>query len=204
MVRKIAVGVCFVFPLALLVWQEYGTLIGAHLRSGPVAGPVVREHEWARPVSAPPLENCFRVAEDLYRGAQPTGEGIRRLKQMGVRTIVNLRRMRTDADEADGAEVRTVDIYVNPAKPREEQVVAFLRIVSDPNCTPVYVHCQRGIDRTGMMCAAYRMLICGWSKQEAIDEMTRGPFGYDAVFVNVPEFLRGLDVEALRREVRRR
>jgi hypothetical protein len=52
------------------------------------------------------------------------------------------------------------------------------------------------------MSAAYRMVVCGWSKAEAIEEMKEGPFGYDAVFKNVPVFLWKLDVEALRREVK--
>jgi protein-tyrosine phosphatase len=65
----------------------------------------------------------------------------------------------------------------------------------------VFVHCHRGIDRTGMMCAVYRMVVCGWSKEEALDEMTNGPFGYDGMFSNVVDFLWRLDVEELKRQV---
>jgi protein tyrosine/serine phosphatase len=35
-------------------------------------------------------------------------------------------------------------------RPEQEDVVRFLRIVTDPKRVPVLVHCQHGADRTGM------------------------------------------------------
>ncbi len=35
----------------------------------------------------------------------------------------------------------------------------FLRIVTDPKRVPVLVHCQAGADRTGTMCAVYRIAV---------------------------------------------
>lgn len=36
--------------------------------------------------------------------------------------------------------------------------------------TPVLVHCQHGQDRTGLVVAAYRVLVCGWTKVAAMKE----------------------------------
>jgi len=198
--KKVLVAVWFVLPLAAVVAYDYRPFVEALLR-GEQFGAGGRQSEWAVALQRPPLENLHRVTGDLYRGAQPTADRMRRLDEMGVRTVVNLRRRYSDAELVAGTDLRAVDIHVNAAKPTEAQVVEFLRIVTDPNCTPVYVHCQRGIDRTGMMCAAFRMLVCGWTRDDAIGEMTHGPFGYDGVFQNVPRFLRGLDVERLRRQM---
>jgi protein tyrosine/serine phosphatase len=52
--------------------------------------------------------------------------------------------------------------------PEEEEMIKVLQILMDPNRTPVFVHCQHGADRTGLICAAYRLVICGWTKEEAI------------------------------------
>jgi len=209
-IARIATAVCFALPTGLLAWQDYGPFVWAHLfalrrpAASPAPVPAPRPRPaWATPVNAPPLTNVYRVTQDLYRGAQPGAAGMRRLKAMGVRTVVNLRRLHSDADEAAGTGLDIVHVRVNPFHPTEAQVVAFLRVVADPGRGPFYVHCQRGIDRTGMMCAAYRMVACGWAKADAVDEMTNGPFGYDHVFRNVPQFLRRLDVERLRAEVMR-
>lgn len=36
---------------------------------------------------------------------------------------------------------------------------------------PLLIHCTRGQDRTGVICAAYRVAECGWTIDEAIEEM---------------------------------
>jgi protein tyrosine/serine phosphatase len=73
----------------------------------------------------------------------------------------------------------------------------FLAVVGDPARQPVFVHCLRGSDRTGMAVAVYRMSAEGWSREEAIDEMVRGGFGFNRRFRNLEGYLRSLDVAAL-------
>jgi len=204
--RKVAVGLIFVAPLALVALQEYWPFVRAHVWGiGPAGGatpPASRpERPWATAGSAPGVGNFFQVTDKLYRGAQPTAEGMRALEAMGIRTVVSLRRFHDNADEAAGTQLACYQINVNPFRPNEAQLIHFLVIATNPARTPVFVHCERGIDRTGMMCAIYRMVACGWTKREAIDEMRHGPFGYDKVFENVPAFLWDLDVDGLKRKV---
>lgn len=45
---------------------------------------------------------------------------------------------------------------------------------------PVYFHCHHGINRASMVQMAYRMLHCGWTLDEATDEISRN-FGLRAV-----------------------
>ena len=71
---------------------------------------------------------------------------------------------------------------------------ATLRDVSPP----VFVHCLHGADRTGTMCAAYRVVVDGWTKQQAIDEMTKGGYGFHPVWANLPKFIENLDVEKIK------
>jgi len=40
----------------------------------------------------------------------------------------------------------------------------------------------------------------GWTKDEAIAEMTQGGFGFHEVWQNLVEYLRDLDVEKLKRQ----
>ena len=55
-----------------------------------------RPERWAQPIQMKGVPNLHKVSEDLYRSAQPTDEGMRNLKEMGVQTIVNLRSFHTD------------------------------------------------------------------------------------------------------------
>ena len=81
----------------------------------------------------------------------------------------------------------------------DKEVVRFLKIVTDPNRTPAFVHCQRGADRTGTMCAIYRVAVQGWSKDEAIAEMTKGGFGFYTEWQNLIDYIRELDINNIKR-----
>ncbi|HZI32089.1 MAG TPA: hypothetical protein VFF11_07090, partial [Candidatus Binatia bacterium] len=39
-----------------------------------------RPANWAQPVAVAGIENCYEVTTNLYRGAQPTAEGMKHLK----------------------------------------------------------------------------------------------------------------------------
>lgn len=178
---------------------------------------VVRNPRWAVPIERPGLPNFHRVSDDLYRGAQPEAEGIRELEKLGVRTIVNLRLVRSDRDEIRQAGLTTggpvgstplpgprgigyEHIRMEAWDADSDEVLRFLKIVSDPARTPVFVHCRHGADRTGTMCAVYRIVVQGWSREDAVEEMTGGGFGFHAIWRGLPEYLRELDVERTRRE----
>ena len=155
------------------------------------------EHEWATPLEAPGLPNLHRVTSQLWRGAQPTTDGLRELDRMGMRTVLSLRAFHSE-DPPAGARFACVRISFKAWHPEDEDVVRFLRIVSDPARQPVFVHCQHGADRTGMMCAIYRVAVCGWTKDEAIAEMTSGGFGFHSIWANLVDYVRDLDIENLR------
>ncbi len=82
--------------------------------------------------------------------------------------------------------------------PKEKQVVRFLQIVTNPKRAPVLVHCQHGADRTGLMCAIYRVAVQGWTKEEAIREMTQGGYGFHKAWVNIVPWFRKLDIDDIK------
>jgi len=156
------------------------------------------QREWALRLEKPGLPNFHRVTKDLYRGAQPTKEGIGRLKEMGIKTIVNLRSFHSDRDEIGNLEFDYEHIKMQAWHPEDEDVIRFLKIVTDKDRTPVFVHCQHGADRTGLMCAIYRIAVCGWNKNEAIKEMVEGGFGYHKIWKELVEYIEELDVDGLK------
>jgi len=153
---------------------------------------------WAEPVELPGVPNLHKVSDDLYRGAQPTDEGMAALHKMGIKTIVNLRSFHSDRDEIGDLPLGYEHITMKTWHAEDKEVVRFLRIVGDEGRRPVFVHCQRGADRTGTMCAIYRIFVQGWSKDDAIAEMTEGGFGFYEGWQNLIDYIRELDVERIR------
>ena len=159
-----------------------------------------RPAEWAVSVEREGLDNFYKVSDCLYRGKQPTAEGIAQLKEMGIKTIVDLRASHSDVDEIGDIRIGREQIPMQAWNPKEEDVVKFLKIATDMEKTPVFVHCKRGADRTGFMCAAYRVAVCGWSKDDAVDEMTHGGYRFAPIWKDLVDCLMTLDFEKVRKE----
>jgi tyrosine-protein phosphatase SIW14 len=122
----------------------------------------------------PGLANVGRVAPGIYRGGAPNDEGLDTLRRMGIRTVINLRHFHGSGEER-GCRRRGLG-YVRIAlassdAPADRDVRHFLAVVTDPLRQPVYFHCLRGKDRTGVMCAVYRMAVLDWTLADALREM---------------------------------
>src|SRR5512136_2894666 len=155
---------------------------------------------WAKPMQMKGVPNLHKVSDTLYRSAQPSAEGMRNLKAMGTRTIVNLRSFHSDRDKIKGTGLGYEHIYMKAWHPEEEDAVRFLRIVTNPKRAPVLVHCQHGADRTGVMCAIYRVAVQGWSKEEALKEMTEGGFEFHGIWQDLVHWMGALDVEGMKKK----
>lgn len=155
---------------------------------------------WAQPLPLAGVPNLHKVSGDLYRSAQPTGEGMSYLKKLGIETIVNLRSFHSDRARIGNTGLAYEHIYMKAWRPEQKEIIRFLRIVTNPKRTPVLVHCQHGADRTGTMTAVYRIAVQGWSKEEAIREMNDGSFGFHGIWQNLVAWINFLDFETIKKE----
>ena len=104
------------------------------------------------------LPNFHRVGGLLYRGGQPKPGGYERLARLGVKTVVNLRdddeHARAEGDEAQAAGLRYYNVPLGRlGRPSDAEVERVLRLIDAPENQPVFVHCHRGADRTGVVVA---------------------------------------------------
>jgi len=148
-----------------------------------------RPREWAQPLQVDGVPNLHKVSAGLYRSAQPTHEGMRNLEELGITTVINLRYF-SNQDETLGTRIEAVRITTLTWAPAEENAQAFLEIVSSRSGGPVLVHCLHGADRTGAMCAIYRITLEGWQPDEAIREMRHGDFGAHRIWINLAPWVR--------------
>jgi protein tyrosine phosphatase (PTP) superfamily phosphohydrolase (DUF442 family) len=191
-------------PLTFLIFALAEFIVGCNGQQANTAldtnSPVVSDSNWAVEINLPGVPNFHKVCDNLYRGVQPTKEGFKELEKMGIKTVVNLRAFHSDANELKGTNLKYEHIEMTTLHAAEKDVVKFLKIATDPNQTPVFVHCQRGADRTGTMCAAYRVVVQDWPKEKAIEEMTKGDFKFYSMWQNLVDFIRKLDVEKIRKQ----
>ena len=149
-----------------------------------------RPAHWASAVEREGLQNLYKVSDALYRGAQPQKEGIKELKKLGIKTIVNLRTSNKDQKLIKGYEFKYYHLSMNAFSPKKKKFSRFLEIVSDPAHQPVFIHCQHGADRTGTAVALYRIKIQKWAVEEAIDEMVNGRYHFHKIHNHLKNFIR--------------
>lgn len=145
------------------------------------------------------LPNFHKISPVLYRGGQPLGEGFYRLKSLKIKTVINLRVVDTDHNHVHTAGLNYLHISFRPHHPRDCDVIEFLHAMKKEENHPVYIHCYHGSDRTGMLCAIYRIFFQGWHKDKAIYEMIHGGYGFHLFFQhNLISYLKKLDIFAIR------
>ncbi len=163
--------------------------------------PALRPPSWAQPVESKNIANFYKLSTDLYRGAEPLPAGYAEMKKMGFKTVINLRAYHSDTGLCEAATLFGAQIRMKQLIPEPEEVSQFLRIVTNPELAPYFVHCDKGAERTGVMCAIYRVAVCGWSKEDAIEEMTRGGFGTHITWVQLVAYIESVDLQDLREQV---
>ena len=161
--------------------------VGLALASSAMAAPPPAPAAMAAALSRVRIDNFGHVDDTYYRGAQPDGRDYKDLSAIGVKTVIDLTRGGRD-NEQGMVEQAGMTFFRIPLttsdRPAESAVAEFLGIVNDPARQPVYVHCQGGQHRTGVMTAVYRMTKYGWTEAKAYDEMKQYKF---ETFLGHPE-----------------
>ena len=155
------------FAAALIVTLSLSALLFAQDTSAPTLLPLIH------------IDNFGRISDTYYRGAQPDVRGFADLARLGVKTVIDLT-AGGRVDERAMAERAGMKFYRIPLttsdRPSNAAVIRFLKLVNDPASQPVYVHCERGRHRTGVMTAVYRMTHDRWTADQAYAEMKQYRF----------------------------
>ncbi len=126
----------------------------------------------------------------IWRGGQPkTEDDYLMLKKQGIKTIINLRwdeSVETSKQMARKHRFKFINVPMKATdQPDEKNVNKVLNALRNPNNQPVFLHCQHGKDRTGLISALYRVEFQNWRATQARDEWINMGFSV--------RFLRKLD-----------
>ena len=134
------------------------------------------------------LPNFHQVNENLFRGGEPSPEGIRQLAVLGIKTIISFRdqseKVRREKRLAEENGLRFINLHLsNWFASKDEEIHAIIEIIRDPAHHPVFIHCKRGADRTGTVVAVYRMMFDGWTDKQANREAKLRGIGWWQVWM---------------------
>ena len=147
-------------------------------------------------------KNFHKVSGEIYRSGQPSAEEMAFLSaEEGIRSVLNLRDNHDDKDEVGTLDIRLFEIPLSAGSITENDLVRILHTVQKAP-KPILIHCWHGSDRTGAAVAACRIVLEGWTVEQAVSELTEPEYGHHGIlYKNIPELLRKADWDRIRREV---
>jgi len=128
-----------------------------------------------------PITRFLEVTQDIYRGARPTAAGLQALAKEGAKTDIDLENVtsaiksETKVAKAAGLQFISKPLSASTA-PDDQEVDEILALLQDPGNYPIFIHCELGEDRVGMISALYRVLVQKWSQADAYNEWLKDGF----------------------------
>jgi protein tyrosine/serine phosphatase len=120
------------------------------------------------------------IAGKFYRSAQPSAQQIASyVRANGIRTIINLRGAdegkswyRDEIETSKALGVNHVDFKMASSKiltpDRAEELLDILRTAQKP----IWIHCQSGADRTGLISVMYSNQVAGVAEETAEEQLS--------------------------------
>jgi protein tyrosine phosphatase (PTP) superfamily phosphohydrolase (DUF442 family) len=180
-----------VLPAVLLAVQLAAAGCAAHAPTR-LSGTTGRAFAQPEP-SVPGIVNFAWLAPGVARGEQPEDDGLDWLKARGFRTVIDFRKGHDErvAIESHGMTPVAIPVradLLGSTAPTDAQVQQFFATVLDSAKRPVFFHCRRGADRTGVFAALYRIEVDGWTNAQAIEEMQA--FGFSERYGTLSRYVR--------------
>jgi tyrosine-protein phosphatase SIW14 len=177
--------------------REIGFLIAVYL----ISASSITAQDKVINIDSEHLSNFYRVDENLFRSEQPKAAAMKELEAIGIQSVLNLRRTKTDKRKARNTELELRHVRINTWTINYAEVVNALQEIKDAP-KPVLVHCMHGSDRAGAVVAAYRIAFNGWTKEQALEELRFDGFGFhERWFPHIVRLIENIDEQQLRREV---
>ncbi len=121
------------------------------------------------------IPNFLKLNNQVWTGGQPTMEHLSKLKEAGVKVIINLRPHGEHNGAVEAAKVKELgmsyfNIPVAYREPDELDADDFLKITDEQlKNGPVFIHCAAAI-RVGAFWMIRRVLRDGWAFDKALEE----------------------------------
>lgn len=149
------------------------------------------------------IPNFHKASEGVYRGGRPSLEGLRYFKNLKIKTVINLQGIDSEhlifgpiaewfQPGEDPENIRKeklilqsmginfwsapVSSFASVDQDTDRLIDQTLQIMRDGQ--PVFIHCEHGKDRTGLLVALYRVKYENWDPMDAYTEWTQHGHGW--------------------------
>jgi len=133
------------------------------------------------------IEKFSKVTDNIYRGSAPSIKDVLLLKKYGINKIISL-------DNTCGKKIEKIcknigiKQEIHHLDGKKANLLKFLsknlkKMLEEGG--PTFIHCRHGKDRTGFVCALYRIKYQNKSLEEAMEEANSFGFGIGCA----PEFI---------------
>lgn len=134
-----------------------------------------------------------QVTETIFRGGRPDQAGLEMVDQKQVKTVISIdddvANINWEKGEVARLGMRFISSPMVVARPQTDaQINLILSKLQDPTLQPIFIHCQHGRDRTGLIIGLYRVLIQKWAPKDAYREMLAN--GYRKELVTLDYYFR--------------
>ncbi len=154
--NKLLIILLLTIPVTLIIWSKY-----VHAEDDNELHQVIK--------------HFGKVDVNLYRGGQPDEHDLKLLKEFGIKKVINLR-YEKDLIEAERKQVEALGMeYVNIPwtilSPYDQNIFDnFFEAIEDKESKPVFFHCKRGSERTGVLASVYKIKVKGLGLDEALED----------------------------------
>jgi uncharacterized protein (TIGR01244 family) len=124
------------------------------------------------------IPSFLRLNDKVWTGGQPTFDHLAKLKEEGIKVIINLRPHGEHNGDAEMEKVKELGVsYFNiPVvynSPKNEDADKFLELTDKQLANgPVFIHCAAAI-RVGAFWMIRRVLRDGWTYDQALEEANK-------------------------------
>jgi tyrosine-protein phosphatase SIW14 len=136
------------------------------------------------PQLLPGVPRSAQLSPEIYRGGQPTAEGLKSITAAGIKTIISLR----DTDEVMSENQPIEEAYAKangitfkrfpiPGVPTVREALQVISLIEAAE-KPVLVHCLNGSERTTTILGIYRLRHEGWSIDKVLVEADSYGIGF--------------------------
>jgi hypothetical protein len=122
------------------------------------------------------IDRSFQIEsldEGVYVGSAPRSQAdFQRLRRLGVRHIIDIRSFKILASGIESHRAAQWDVSyeripIGFVPTKRQTIPCILAKLQRPTCGAVFIHCNLGSDRTGLIAALYRVETLGWDPQHA-------------------------------------
>lgn len=140
------------------------------------------------------------VDDNLYRGGQPNETDLLLLKKHGIKTIINFRAeknlVKKEKEQVEKVGLEYIHLPWTIYGPYKQDVFdRFFELAKNKDTNPIFFHCKRGSERTGVIASAYNMKYKGMSYDAALTDAKQfdiKPLWFFFVTAKLEEFRKTL------------